>query len=101
MKKKEKITLPFVNNGKPFTISNWTVQKHTEALELMVSENGENLSEKEEDALFRFYVVYVGLKEVDSTVEFESVKNMHPENLITLFKLIYTAGKVDIFFRGK
>lgn len=95
-----KIKLDFVNKGKPFEVSNWTVEKHEKALALCVKET-ENLSKKQQDQEFRYYVIYIGLKEIDDDCEFEKVHNLHPENVIELFNTIYGAGKVDIFFRPK
>jgi len=77
------------------------VEKHEKALELMISEQGKDLSEREEETLFRFYAIYVSLKEIDDEVSFHDVRNMHPENLLKLFNIVYLAGRVEIFFRGK
>jgi len=99
MKEDRKLTLPFVNDGKPFKVSNWTLGKHEEALAAMAESEGE-LSESQADAMFRYYVVYIGLKEIDDSVKLDDVKLLHPENMLELFKLIYYAGRVDIFFRG-
>ena len=68
-----KITLPFVNEGKPFTVGNWTVEMHEETLALLKEENP-LLSPEEQDALFRYYVIFIGLKSIDSSVKLEDVK---------------------------
>ena len=97
----EKLTLKFVNKGKPFKIVNdWTVEKHENALALCAADN-EELSKDEQDVLFRYYVIYVGLKEIDEDVEIIKVRKLHVENVIQLFNIIYNKGKVDIFFRPK
>ncbi len=96
----EKLNLKFVNKGKPFVVSKWTVEKHEEALALCL-EATEELSKSERDKEFRYYVIYVGLKEVDANIDFEAVHILHPENVIDLFNIIYGEGKVDIFFRPK
>ena len=95
----KKLTLPFVNSGEPFAIANWTLGKHETALAHMAKIEGD-MSENESDSLFRYYVVLIGLQEIDDSVSIEDVKSLHPENMLELFKLIYYAGKVDIFFRG-
>jgi len=93
----EKLSLPFVNKGKPFTVSNWTVEKHEKTLSLMVEKN-KSASAKELDALFRYYVVLVGLQDIDDSVTMEQVRSLHVENIMELFDAIYYAGKIDIFF---
>ena len=95
-----KLKLKFVNKGKPFEVSEWTVEKHEKTLEACIKST-EKMSKSQQDAEFRYYVIYAGLKEIDSSVEFETVRNLHPENIIELFNIIYNAGKVDIFFRPK
>jgi len=98
MAKKVKYNLKFVNKGKPFTIPNWTTEKHETALsELVKNEKGK--TPKQLDNLFRYYVVLQTLREIDETVTIEQVKNVHIENLVELFNVIYYAGKVDIVFR--
>lgn len=95
-----KLKLKFVNKGKPFEVSNWNVEKHEEALSLCIK-NTDGMSKALQDAEFRYYVIYIGLKEIDNNVEFEKVHNLHPENVVELFNIIYGAGKIDIFFRPK
>lgn len=98
--RKMKLKLEFVNKGKPFEVSEWTVEKHEKALELCVKECKE-LPKTKQDQEFRYYVIYIGLREIDSDVPFEKVHKLHVENVIELFNIIYNAGKVDIFFRKK
>lgn len=95
-----KLTLKFVNKGKPFEVSDWNVEKHEEALANCVKST-EGMSKSKQDAEFRYHVIHLGLKEIDPSVELETVRNLHPENVIELFNIIYGAGKVDIFFRPK
>ena len=90
-----KIKLPFVNNNKPFEITTWTTSKHERALELLLK-NTENLTDEERTKEFKYYVIYVALKEVDESVKFEDIKNLHVENIADLFNLIYNAGKLKI-----
>ena len=92
-----KLTLPFVNDGKPFTVGNWTIEKHAKALELMAKEKGD-LSPADTEAELKYYIVYVGLSELDESVDMDTIRNLHVDNLIQLFTEIYYKGKVDIFF---
>ena len=93
----EKLTLPFINKGKPFIVDNWTVEKHEKALKLMGEELG-HLSPEDTDRELKYYIVYVGLSEIDETVNMDTIRKLHVDNLIDLFKIIYYKGKVDIFF---
>jgi len=91
----EKLTIPFVNKGKPFCINNWTVEKHAKALELLANtESTESLKETE----FQYCIVYVALQEIDNSVSMSDVRTLHVDNLLELAKLFYYAGKIDIFF---
>lgn len=98
VKKEEKFTLDFVNNGKEFAFPKWTILMHEAALENMITDSP-NLTDEERDKLFRYYVLYESLKKLDDDVDFEEVKQLHPENLIVLFTAAYNAGKRDIYFR--
>jgi len=94
----EKLSLPFINNGKPFTVGNWTVEKHELALQMMGEELG-NLSPEQTEREIKYYIVFIGLSEIDdSTITLNMVRNLHVDNLIELFKIIYYKGRVDIFF---
>ena len=97
-KRKVKYHLDFVNDDKPFTISNWTPEKHEDALaELVKNEKGK--SAKKLDKLFRYYVVLQTLREIDNTVTVEQVKNIHVEDMVELFNAVYYAGKRGILFQ--
>ena len=92
-----KLTLPFVKKGSPFTVGNWTIEKHSKALELMAKDRGD-LSPEETEAELKYYIVYVGLAEIDDSIDMETIRNLHVDNLIQLFQEIYYKGRVDIFF---
>ena len=90
-----RIRLKFINDGKPFEIGTWTTEKHERALELLLK-NTKDVSEEERTKEFKYYVIYVALKEVDKNLDFATIKNLHVENVADLFNLIYNAGKLDI-----
>lgn len=96
--KKVKYSLPFVNNGKPFDMPNWTVVKHKKALEDL-NKNCKDMSQEEKDEEFQYYVIYETLKEIDENVDFDAIKQMHPEDHILLFNAVYSAGRTGILFR--
>lgn len=96
----KKLSLKFVNNKKPFEVKYWTVANQKNAFKRL-TENSKDLSEEEKNIRFQQEVVYEKLKEFDENVKFEDIKNLHPDNLIELFELIYNAGKVDVYFRER
>lgn len=102
--KKIKYSLPFVNEGKPFTVSNWTPEKHEDALAEMIEDTGEDkIKDKEkrqktQDKFFKYYVILQSLREIDDSVSISDLKELHPDNLVQLFYAVYNAGKISIFY---
>lgn len=94
----KKYSLKFVNEGKAFVMPKWTVGKHKAALSHMMEEC-KDMTEDERTEQFNFYVIYQTLKQIDSDVELEDIKAMHPEDLILLFNDVYNAGREGIYFR--
>jgi len=94
----KKYSLKFVNDGKPFVMPKWTVGKHKAAL-AQLNEECKNMSDEERNDEFNFYVIYQTLKQVDSDVSIDAIKELHPEDLILLFNEVYNAGKEGIYFQ--
>ena len=93
----QKYNLKFINKGKAFCMPKWTTGKHKAALAMMVEEcKGMTDSEMSEE--FNFYVIYQTLHQIDNSVTIESIKELHPEDLIELFNAVYNAGKESIFY---
>ncbi len=95
-----KITLPFVNDGKPFELPVWTVERHEKALNLCLN-SVKDLDAKQQDKEFRFYVILTCLQEFDSSVTIKDVKTMHVDDMLELFEAIYYSGKRGIVFQEK
>jgi hypothetical protein len=96
--KQPKLSLEFINKGKAFEITNWTVTKHENALSKLAEyQKTHSLSEKQMNNEFKYFVIYETLVEVDSTVDIEAIRVMHPIDLVELFNLIYNAGKRGIY----
>lgn len=93
-----KYKLSIINKGKPFCMPKWTVAKHKAALARMLKENPKATDDEKND-LFNYYVIYESLRQVDSEVSIEDIKELHPEDMIELFNEVYNAGKEGIFFR--
>jgi hypothetical protein len=101
MKKKIRYTLLFVNKGDPFTIKDWTTEKHEAALDKMTQFQEENkeLSEKEIDKEMKHFIVHETLLETDANCDIERIRKMHPIDLINLFNDIYNAGRTGIYYK--
>ena len=98
--KKTKYTLPFVNNGKPFTLSKWTVRSHEEVLKETAKFEGE-LKEKELDEKYRKLLILKGLHEVDPNVTEDNLLDLHPDEQVALFAAVYLQGKRGILAEDK
>lgn len=97
---KEKYTLDFVNDGEPFELTPWTVEKHEKALAHLLKDHKDK-DVQTQDSLLRAYIIYQALVEIDSEVDIQEIINMHPENQIELFNAVYLEGKKDIHFHKK
>lgn len=93
---KTKYTLSFVNNGKEFELSDWTLKKHKEVLREVTKYENEKLTEKELDEKYRHILILKGLHEVDPNVTEEDLLSMHPDDLIALFTAVYYQGRKGI-----
>ena len=98
-----KYSLPFVNKGKPFEVTNWTVSKHEKAIALAIehTKNIKNMSETDKENWLKYTIIYQTLVEIDESIKIEDIKEYfsHPENLVEMFNAVYYAGKKDIYFR--
>jgi len=81
----KKYSLKFVNNGKPFVMPKWTVGKHRAAIAQMNAE-GKDIPEEIKNDEFNYYVIYQTLKQIDSNVSIDDIRELHPEDLILLFQ---------------
>jgi len=98
MKKiKEPYSLPFVNKGKDFAMPNWTTEKHEAAL-AKLAEDMEGISPEKQEKEFKHYVIYETLSTIDKTGKctLEVIRNMHPVDLLSIFRAVYDAGKKGI-----
>lgn len=100
--KKQKLTISFVNKGDPFEVPNWTVERHESALSKLAKEQQEKKwNDKKASEEFKYYVIYETLSEIDESgmCTLEKIRNMHTNNVVELFNIIYLAGKENIYFR--
>lgn len=103
MEQKKKYHLEFVNKNKPFTLSNWTFEKHEEVLKAVAKVEKDN-PEKASDELDKFYQMSIllrGLKEVDETVTEEDIKGMHPSDRIEIYLGIIQEGRKGVLVDDK
>ena len=100
--KNVKYSLKFVNKGKPFEVTNWTVEKHEKAIALAIeyTKDKKNASETVKENWLKYAIIYQTLVEIDETVTIEDVMKFftHPENLVDAFNSVYYAGKKNIHF---
>ena len=103
MRKQIKYTLPFINNGKEFVLSDWTVEKHERAIAaaLEVTKNNKNLNSIQKENELKYAIMYEALVEIDESVELDDIRKYfkHPENIVEFFNAVYYAGKKNIYFR--
>lgn len=95
---KEPYSLDFVNKGKPFSIPNWTTDKHESALAHLAADM-EDLPKDKEDKEFKYYVIYETLSAIDTTEKctIDKIKRMHPVDVIDMFNAVYNAGRKGIY----
>jgi len=91
-------SLKFVNNGAPFEMPNWTPEKHELALSKL-EKGTKGMSEEQKNSEFKYYVIYETLSNVDPNCKIDDIRNMHPLDLVELFKAVYNAGREGIYFR--
>lgn len=97
------------NNGKPFYLPTWTMEKQEEFLQTMteLEEPYKDLPEEEKtkeinklETTFKYYVILISLKEIDDSITIEDLqKGLHAEDCITLYNACYLSGKRGIVFK--
>ena len=97
-KTKEPYSIDFVNKGKPFSIPNWTTERHESAL-AKLTEATKDLPPDKQDKEFKFYVIYEVLSQIDETGDctIDKIREMHAMDTIELFNAIYNAGRKGIY----
>jgi len=86
-----KCKLPFINNGKEFEVPKMTVEAHEKAMDDMVQYG--KLNEEKYNRLFNKHLMVGQLKKIDDKVKIEDIENMHPDEYIDLFKMIWDSGR--------
>jgi hypothetical protein len=96
--KTNEIQIDFINEGKPFTIGDWTVRKHRQVLKKMseYEEKHLDLSESDKDEKYQNLLILEGLKDIDSSIKEQQLENMHPADKTSLFVAIYYSGRKGI-----
>jgi len=90
----KKIKLSFVNKGKEFNIPKMTVLRQEELMEEMIKtkidEKTEPLKYNRE---FNKIMVWKTLQVIDVDVSLDDINNMHPNDFIKIFTLIWESGR--------
>lgn len=94
-------TFKYVNNGKPFEMPDWTVDKHTKALaKLAEYAKGKKMSKEDADDVFKYFIIHETFLELDPTCPLEKVMAIkHPMDLIEWFNAVYNAGRQGIYYK--
>jgi hypothetical protein len=95
---KTEYSLPFVNKGKKFTLTNWSVAKHKDVLR-ETKKYEDKLDEKELDEKYRYLLILRGLHEVDSSVTEADLETLHPDDLLEIFAAVYRQGKKGVIVK--
>ena len=97
---KQKFTLKFVNNGAPFEMPDWTVEKHEISLsKLAVAQAKNKWDDAEANKEYKFYVIHETLLEIDPECTLEDVKSIgHPATRVELFNAVFDAGRENIYY---
>ena len=100
--KKTKYSLPFILEGKEFTLGNWTVSKQEQVFEETAKlEEAYKGKEKELDKKYRDFIILKGLREIDESVTEDDLRGMHPDDKDALFIAVYLQGKRGIISTDK
>lgn len=101
-RKKTVYKIPFVNNGKPFTLPDWSVVKHKKVLKKMSKydsdEEKQKYSAEELDDIYQTILILEGLQDIDSSVTEQDLDTMHPADKTALFAAIYYQGRSGIIY---
>ena len=90
----KKIKLSFVNDGKSFTVPHFTVKANEELLEDLVElekKYGRNTEKYNKE--INKHIVVRALQTVDDSITIDDINNMHPDDYITLFNMIWSGGR--------
>lgn len=93
--KKLNYTYPFINKGKPFKLSNWTVRKQEEVYK-ETAKHEDKLKGEALDKKYRDLIILKGLREIDESVSEDDLLDMHPDDKTALFAAVYLQGKRGI-----
>jgi hypothetical protein len=98
MKEEQEYKISFVNKGKPFKLSRWTVKKHNDILRKSAQYEKDNPDMNEEERLNKYqtYLILEGLKEIDESVKEDDIEDMHPIDRNELFAAIFNNGREGI-----
>jgi len=89
----DKIKLSFMNKGQPFKLPPMTVKRQEELMEEMVKLE-KNIEDQEKyNREINKQMVLKTLQKVDDSITMEHINNMHPDDYIKLFSLIWGEGR--------
>ena len=91
--KDEKITLSFMNEGKPFDVPTMTVGRQEEYMEMMDKIEKEIKDEDQRNRKASKLMILGTLQLVDKNVTMEHINNMHPSDYVYISNLLWESGQ--------
>lgn len=89
----KKIKLSFVNDGKSFNLPRMTVKRQEELMESIVDIEKKYTDEKKQNQESNKLLVLKTLQVIDGSITLDDINNMHPEDFIVLFNMIWDKGR--------
>jgi len=93
-------SLKFVNEGKSFTMPEWTVAKHELLLEMMLPLDEKLrlkvMKQSDYDKTYRLQMMLLSLHDIDLKVTEKDLQSMHPDDFVELWAAVYNSGKSGI-----
>ena len=90
----KKIKLSFVNDSEPFMVPHMTVKKQEELLDDMTQiEKTMKPTDPKYNREVNKHMVKRVLQTIDPGIDIEDINNMHPDDYIELFNMIWSGGR--------
>jgi len=90
----KKIKLSFVNNNEEFVVPHMTVKKQEELLDDMTQiEKTMKTTDPKYNREVNKHMVKRVLQTIDPSVDIDDINNMHPDDYIDLFNMIWSGGR--------
>jgi hypothetical protein len=93
----KKYSIVCINEGKPFDMPKWSVDKHEKLLECMIALEEKLklkiIEQKDYDKQYRLKMILLSIHEIDPNVTEKDLQELHPDDFIDLWMAVYNSGK--------